>query len=260
MGLSEKLIKSNTQGGIMLKNRKVRILFTLGVGIVLYLTGCVDTSVQPIPDHFDFRSQVNIVNVAEGVSQAEVSLVSKDGSTVSFGNIAFGAESPAGSFTEVAAGSKTMIFKHSGGTEEFKITADTDRKIRYFVFGPAGERDVFNFVQRYTFQTKGSPNSEKFFPKDSCQIAFFNGSSDATIDGFIAVASGIDTTVAFPKTIGMGKGAAYSQIKAADYRFYVISGSDTLTTFTAKLDQQKRYTAVIYDATANIKSKVFTDD
>ncbi len=245
----------------MLKNNGLKIVIFLGIGLLLFLASCVDTSVNPIPSSFDFKSQVNIVNLAEGVSQAAVSLKSKDGSTDNFGPVAFGAESPAGSFKEVSAGTKTIIFNHNNTTEKFQFSAETDKKMRVFVYGPAGERDIYRHVERYIFQTKDAENNEHLYPKDSAQVAFFNGSSDAVVAGLEAVGGGVDTLLSFAKDTKMGMAAPYSQLKAGSYTFYVISAaSDTLTSFSAKLESKKRYTAVVYDVIANIKTKVFTDD
>jgi len=245
----------------MLKNNGVRFLITLGISTLLFLAGCVDTSVNPIPSSFNFKSQLNIVNLAEGVAQADVSLRSKDGKVTNFGNVAFGAASNSGSYTEIAAGTKVLLFSHDNTTEQFQFSADTDRKIRVFVYGPAGERDIYRHIERYIFQTKDAANNEHLYPKDSAQVAFFNGSSDAEVSALEAVSSSIDTVISFGNALGLGKAAPYAQLKADSYTFYVIgSASDTLTSFNMNLESKKRYTAVVYDVMANIKTKVFNDD
>ncbi len=238
----------------MLEKSKIQILLILSFSIVLFLVGCVDTSVNPIPDSFNFRSQVKVVNLAG--QSATIDLINKSGDKTSFGTVAFGAESQGG-FKDIPAGSKTLMFN----SESYKVTTETDRKIRLFVMGAtSSERHVVKLTERYIFQTKNSPNNEDLYPKDSAVVAFINGSFDASIDGLHATANGIDTTITFASSVAPGKGMGGIQLKAADYTIGLMIGDSTYTSFPAKLGSQNRYTAVAYDSTNNLKGNIFLDD
>lgn len=239
----------------MLKNSKIQILLILSLGIVLILAGCVDTSVNPIPSSLNYRSQVKVVNFATGVASATIQLQDKSGSKTSFGAVAYGAEN-GGGFKDIPAGNKTLLFN----SESYKLSADTDIKMRVFILGSSSDRSVAKLTERYIFQTKNSPNSENLYPSDSAAVNFMNGSSDASIDGFIATAQGGDTTVTFSSALESGNAVSNVKLKAGSYDFYVLSAGDTLATFKTVLGARSRYTAAVYGSSTTLKGKVFTDD
>jgi len=240
----------------MLKNSKIQILLILSLGIVLFLAGCVDTSVNPIPSSLNYRSQVKVVNFATGVASATIKLQDKSGSVTSFGAVAYGAEN-GGGFKDIPAGNKTLLFNNG---ESYKLSADTDIKMRVFILGSSSDRRVAKLTERYIFQTKDSPNSENLYPSDSAAVNFMNGSSDASIDGFIATAQGGDTTVTFSAALESGHAVSNVKLKAGSYDFYVLSAGDTLATFKTVLGARSRYTAAVYGSSTTLKGKVFKDD
>jgi len=245
----------------MLKDNKIVLLFIVGISFMLLLAGCVDTSVNPIPSSFNFRSQVNVVNFAVGVDNASISMKAADGETISFGAVALGAESPSGSFKDVPAGSKIMSFN----SESFKFNTEVDKKMRLFVIGAdSSNRQVVKFTQRYIFQTKGDPSNDFLYRKDTSAIGFVNGSPDAKVDSISFVSSDstiANTTISFPSSLKLGSVGGYWYVKAGTYTVNIIFGDSVLTSINStKLNAQKRYTIAVYDTAGSLKNKVFTDD
>lgn len=240
----------------MPKKSYIRILFLFGMALTLTIVSCVDTSVQPIPSTIDYRSEVKVVNFAQGVSSADFTMLNADGSKIQFGAIPFGNEDNASSFVDVPAGSKSLSFN----SEEFKFSADVDKKIRIFVIGPSSERSVVKFTQRYIFQTKDDAAKNGLYRADTAAIAFFNGSVDAVISGIQAVSSTVDTTFEFSPSLEIGDAANYSYLKAGNFTMNVLSGDSTISVIQVNLEPQKRYTAAVYDTQASLKNKVFIDD
>ncbi len=239
----------------MPKKSYIRILLLFGMALIFSIVGCVDTSVQPIPSTIDYRSEVKVVNFAQGVGSADFVLRNADGTTLQFGTIPFGDEdNAASSFMDVPAGSKTLSFN----SESFQFSVEVDKKVRLFVVGPSSDRSVVKMTQRYLFQTKDDQND--LFRPDTAAVAFFNGSVDVTVDAIHAVSADVDTTLEFSTPVELGDAVPYRYLKAGSYSMEVIAGEDTVATFQANLESQKRYTAAIYDTQANLKSKVFTDD
>ena len=50
----------------MRKADKIKLSVMVGVSLLAFVVGCVDTAVQPIPTSIDYKSDVNIVNLAAG--------------------------------------------------------------------------------------------------------------------------------------------------------------------------------------------------
>lgn len=244
----------------MPKKSYIQILLILGMTLTLLLAGCVDTSVQPIPSSFNFRSEVSLVNFAEGVNSAEFTMSSANGETVSFNTVAYGEASS--SFLDVPAGSKTLMFN----SESYKFNTEIDKKIRLFVVGTSADRKVVKFTQRYTFQTKSDPTSSSLYPEGMAGLAFFNGSSDAVVTKVHAVSADVDTMIAYASPLETGDFSNYKYLKAGTFTIDVIADNglaeDTvITSFqTQGLSSKGKYTAAIYDVKTNLKNKVLTDD
>ena len=241
----------------MKKQTTIKLIALVGISLMFLFAGCVDTSVQPIPSHFNFRSQVKVVNLgyANGIS---ITMNSQTGGPISFGTIAFGAESPTTlSFKDVPAGSKTIV----ASANTFKFVTGTDLKIRLFIVGNNSTgRVLVKSIERKIWQTKSSPSDKNLYPVDSAYVFFMNGSPDATVDGLIFKGGNTDTTVVFNKTLKMGEGASYMKLPAGSGTVYIISGSDTLSTNTYNFKSQSRYTSAIYDVKSNLKFKIYQDD
>jgi len=246
----------------MLKKNKINILYLLGVSMLIFLASCVDTNVQPIPSKFDFRSEVKVVNFTDGSATFTLKSNQNNGADVNFPQSALGDESPASgqTFQDIPSGAKDLIISSGGASFTAKFVADTDRKMRLFVFGDATNGyTIVKSVQRYVWQTKSSKNNSALFPVDSAEVSFINGSPDATVSGIEVAGGGLDTSITLG-TLKTGDGHGYMKFKKGSYTVNVISGSDTLNTFSLTLASQERKTAAVYDTKANIKSKVFIDD
>ncbi len=229
------------------------------MALAFFIVGCVDTSVQPIPSSFNFRSEVALVNFAEGVGAADFSMSTANGETISFGTLGFGEASSA--FLDVPAGSKTLKFN----SESYKFNTEIDKKIRLFVVGTSADRKVVKFTQRYTFQTADDPSNNFLYPENMAGIALANGSSDAVVTKIHAVSSDVDTMISLPSPLELGDIASYRYLKAGTYTLEIIAegsaGDTVITSFqTPSLSSKGRYTAAIYDVKASLKNKVFTDD
>ncbi len=251
----------------MQKADKIKLLSLIGISLILFLSGCVDTSVQPIPSSFNFRSQVKIVNLAPGTGSASVSMDIASGGSMQFGPVAFGDEAPTSgqAFSDIPAGAKTFNITYSSGvnSDVFKLVTDTDYKMRLFIVSDtaANSRDFIKATERYIWQQKGTDNGKKLFPADTAQLALFNGCPDITVDQVIFhnTAGGEDVSVDVNKG-GFKSGMPYQKVAAGNYNVFVVAGSDTVTTISFDAQAQVRSTAVLYDRLSSLKNKIFTDD
>ena len=243
----------------MPKKSYIQKLLILGMALAFFIVGCVDTSVQPIPSSFNFRSEVALVNFAEGVGSADFTMSTSNGETITFGTLAFGAASS--NFEDVPAGSKTLRFN----SESYKFNTEIDKKIRVFVVGTSAERKVVKFTQRYTFQSASNPADSSLYPENMTNLAFLNGSPDAEITKINAISSGGDTIVFSSSPLELGDIVSYQHLNAGTYTLDIISqgtAGDTVITSiqTPPLNVKGRYTAAIYGMAASLNNKVFTDD
>ena len=55
---------------------KNKLLVAMLFGILVYVVGCVDTSVQTIPESINYTSQLKVVNLVSGGGTATISLIS----------------------------------------------------------------------------------------------------------------------------------------------------------------------------------------
>ncbi len=237
----------------MRKADKKKLLIVMGISLIMFMAGCVDTSVQPIPSSITYHSQLNFVNLATVQGAATLSLNGQSLGSVDVGNSAPSA------FMQVIAGSKTLTANFASGTQSYNFTADTDYKIRIFLVGDSTTTSVVKSAERYIWQTPGSEEGKTLFPSDTGWVAFFNGSPDAVLNQVQVTGGGVDTTVDLGG-LAMGQGAPYMKFKAGTYQFDVTYNDTLSTTFSQDLSSKGKYTTAIYDYAANLKSKVFTDD
>ncbi len=248
------LSKLNILLGGKMKIPYKRLLLTMSIWTVVFITGCVDVSVQPIPNSINYSSQIKVVNLVSGAGTATLTLNGQ-----SLGSVDFGSEVPGPqlAFLTIPAGSKTLSASFaSAASKDFQFAATTDYKIRIFLVGTAASNDLVTNSQRYIWQTKDSDNGKALFPPDTGQVAFFNGSPDAVLNS--VTING--TTIIFDSPLEMGDGAPYIMLKSGSYSFNVLYNDSLHTTFDYNLGAKDRYTAVIYDAAASIKNAVFVDD
>jgi len=235
---------------------KTKLLLAISVFTVIFIAGCVDTSVQPIPNSINFSSQIKVVNLVSGAGTATLTLNGQSLGSADFGSEVPGSQSD---FLTIPAGSKTLNASFaSAASKDFQFAATTDYKMRIFLFGTAASNDLVAKLQRYIWQTPGSDNGKALFPADTGQVAFFNGSPDATLN---SVTIDGTTTIEFDSPLEMGDGTSYIKLKSGNSSFNVLYNDSLHITFDYDLAAKGRYTAVIYDAAANnIKSAVFVDD
>ncbi len=250
----------------MRKADNIKLLFIISISFIVFLSGCVDTSVQPIQSQFDFRSQVKIVNLAAGTGSATVTIdmTQSRGTTIAFGAVAFGEESPANGqpFSDIPAGAKTFKVTYAnGGTDNFKLVTETDFKMRLFIVSDtANSKTLVKAAERYIWQGKGTDNGKDLYPADTAQLAFINGCPDVEIAQLIFHGGPTDTTVELTKGAFQG-GIGYQKVKAGNYTVDVVDvNGTTIATLTFNGQSQGRYTAVIYDRLSSLKNKIFTDD
>jgi hypothetical protein len=232
-----------------------RLLVTISICTLIFIAGCVDTSVQSIPTSIDYSSQIKIVNLVSGAGTATLTLNGQSLGTAAFGNEVPGSQS---AFLTIPSGNKTLAASFATATSKnFQFAAATDYKIRIFLVGTAASNNLVSNYQRYIWQTPGSANGSALFPADTGWVSFFNGTPDATLN---SVTIDGTTTIEFDSPLAMGNSAPYLRLKSGSHSFNVLYNDSLHTTFDKNLDARGRYTAVIYDAAASIKNAVFTDD
>jgi hypothetical protein len=232
---------------------KNRLLLAIGICTVVFIAGCVDTSVNPIPSSIDYSSQIKIVNLVQGAGQASLTLNGQ-----SLGAVDFGSEIPGSgsAFLTIPSGNKTLTATFaSAADQKYQFAASTDYKLRAFLVGTAASSELAAVYQRYVWQTKDSPNGKALFPADTGWVAFFNGSPDAVLNS-VSI-NGTDTDLG---GIALGGSHKYVKLAAGNYTFDVTYNDSLSTTFTYSVASQGKYTAVVYDVAANIKNAVFIDD
>lgn len=223
---------------------KVKFLLIVCSGLIFFMTGCVDTSVQTIPDKIVYHSQVQFTNLVTGAGTATLKLNNQ-----SIGDVGFGEQS---NNLTVQAGSKTLAVTYANGPEgQYLFSADTDYKYRIFLVGTASDNSLIKNTQRYIFQT---PN----IPPDSALVTFFNGSPIDTV-----VSMDITGPQSGSATIPtLGDFSTTTSFMPGDYTIAIkVVNVDTLTnTFNYTLVKGHKYTAVVYDTLSTLKFNVFTDD
>ncbi len=231
---------------------KNKLLVLSVLSIIVYVGGCVDTSVQPIPNQVDYRSQIKIVNLVQGSNAATLTL-----NGTSLGSVNFGDETPATlTFLDIPAGNKVLDVNYgAGSTAELKFTANTDYKFRVFLIGTPANSDFVKVLERYIWQTKDSQNGTALFPADTGQVAFFNGSPNTVLNK-----ATINDTLDVTLSLATGSIKNYIKLKAGTYSFKVSYNDSLQTVFDYNVGSKSRYTVVVYDTLGSIKNKVLVDD
>jgi hypothetical protein len=240
-------------GGKMRIPFKSRLLLAIGICTVVFIAGCVDTDVNPIPSSINYESQVKVVNLVSGAGQATLTLNGQ-----SLGTVNFGSEVPGSgtAFLTLGSGAKTLDVEFaSAANQEYRFALATDYKYRVFLVGTASSNDAVRMAQRYIWQTKDSENGAKLFPADTGWVAIFNGSPDAVLNS-VSI-NGTSTSLG---DLATGSGYKYIKLKAGDYTFDVTYNDSLNTTFSVPVATKGRYTVAVYDSAASIKNAVFTDD
>lgn len=231
-----------------------RLLVTISICAVVFIAGCVDTDVNPIPPSIDYQSQMKVVNLVQGAGTATLTLNGQ-----SLGTVDFGSETPGSSsaFLTIPSGSKTVAASFASvNSQNYRFAATTEYKMRVFLVGTTAGSVSFVQNQRYIWQTKDSPNGAELFPADTGWVAFFNGSPDATISTIE-----IDGEDSHLGSLETGVGTSYVQLPAGNHTFDVYYNDDAdHITFDIAVTSTGRYTAAIYDVAASIKNAVFVDD
>ncbi|MFA3784133.1 hypothetical protein ABRY23_13825 [Melioribacteraceae bacterium 4301-Me] len=251
----------------MKKADKFKLLTFFSISLTIFLSSCIDTGVQIIPDSFNLRTQFKIVNLNTNVGNASFTIKDNAGATVTtVSNLAAGSEYPASGqpFFDTPAGSKTFSITYSGisATDEIKQTLPSDKKIRIFLIGDAGTRTLVYSSQRYLEAEKGTDLGKSIFLPDTTSVYIFNGSTDVTIDSVNFNGGGVNKTLTTAVAAGKGSGK-YSNIKtAASYNVTIYSGGSAVSTFTMNAQSESRYTLVLFGSKAanNLQGKVFLDD
>lgn len=232
---------------------KTKLLLAISICTVVFIAGCVDTSVQSIPDRIDYSSQIKIVNLVSGAGTATITLNGQ-----SIGTADFGSEVPGTTgFLTIPSGNKTLNASFATAqSKDYLFAAATEYKLRVFLVGTAASNDLVANYQRHIWQTPGSANGNALFPADTGQVTFFNGSPDAVLN---SVTINGDITE-FDSPLEMGDGTVYLRVGSGAASFDVLYNDSLHVTFNHDLMSKGRYTAVIYDAAASIKNAVFVDD
>ncbi len=251
----------------MSKTDKNKFLHIITISITLFLAGCLDTSVENIPDSFDFHSQLKIVNLASVTNAQSISVFNKEGTEVGSFTIGLGQEFPAEGvpFMDIPSGSKTFVVHFAGSPNDtLRLSLESERRIRLYIFNPdTVTTDILKSTLRYTWQEKNSENGRGLFYPDSASVSFLNGTVDATIASVIAQSIDIDTLIHFEEALVVG-GSSSLMLKApANYTLYFLSDADdTLSILTLNANALSRYTTVLYGSqgSGTLTSKVYTDD
>lgn len=232
---------------------KTKLLLAISICTIIFIAGCVDTSVQSVPTSINYSSQIKIVNLVSGAGTATITLNGQ-----SIGTADFGSEVPGTTgFLTIPSGNKTLNASFATApSKDYLFAAATEYKLRVFLTGTAASNELFTQYQRYTWQTPGSANGSTLFPDNIGQVAFFNGSPDAVLNSVIINS---DTTE-FDSPLAMGDGSVYLRVNSGAASFDVLYNDSLHVTFNHDLMSKGRYTAVIYDAAASIKNAVFVDD
>jgi Domain of unknown function (DUF4397) len=259
--LKFKFFYLNFEGGYMNKADKFKLSYIFGISLIFYFIGCTDTSVNNIPTTFDFRSEVQLVNLASVSGAATINVINADGTMDgSTGTLNVGNAYPADGqpFMDIPSGSKTFnVTFANGGSTSFKLTIDTERKIRLFLINPdVNSSNLIKGDERYIWQEKGSANAGDLYPADSASISFFNVSPDVSVET-ISLQGASSSTIT--QSLDNGKGTPYMLFKAGSY---TITFKDTvdLATTTINAQSQGRYSAILYGTQGNLQAKVYTDD
>jgi len=263
----------------MKKDDKSKFLYLfIGITLILFLAGCVDTGVENIPSNISYLSQLKVVNLVPGSGTATITLNGAQIGTPNPGEEVPGAGQ---SFMDVPSGPNTLDINVNSTTISRTISTETQYKMRLYVVmdtmqvvhidpvdstividSVINNYDVIKNLQRYTWQSKGSQNGSSLFPPNIIQVELFNGSPDAEVTGLRLYGGGGDISVDLDESVTYKGTSSYIEFEtpSGDYSLDVITSDTTFTIGSSSYQTQGRYTAVIYDYTGVIKGGVFLDD
>jgi len=225
---------------------KVKFLIVLCSGLLFFISGCVDTSVQTIPSSIDYYSQATFVNLVTGAGAANFTLNSQ---TVSVG---FGEESSAMTFP---SGSKNLQVNFASGPgQTYSFALDVDYKFRVIMVGTNASSEVVRTTMR---RVDGTLTTNP----DSAMVTFFNGSPGSELNG-ITIAGTDTTDISFDSNVAYGDFTSPMMFAPGNY-LVGLSFNDTLSTnlsFAFNVAANGRYTAAAYDTLSSMKLTVLTDD
>ncbi len=104
----------------MNKAYKLKLLYIFGISLIFYLVGCVDTSVENIPQQLTYKSMVRFVNDADTTATVNI-----DG-----GQVATLESSQTSGYSEINSGSRNISATYASGPNvQQTLSMDTDSKI-----------------------------------------------------------------------------------------------------------------------------------
>jgi hypothetical protein len=169
----------------------------------------------------------------------------------------------ADAYRSIPAGTKAIIATYTGFPAEkdtFSLTTETDYKMRIYLVGDgtATGIEAQKAAERYIGQTPNSSQGASIFPAGFGWIRLINGSADDTVTTIKIKGGSVDSTIT--ATVLYKGGTKYHQFAPGTYTLSFWNGSDSLASVTKSLASKGRYTALIYDLKASLKTKVLTDD
>ncbi len=225
---------------------KVKFLLVLCSGLIFFIQGCVDTSVQSIPSSFDQRSQLTFVNLVAGAGDATFTINGKSVSAV------YAQET---SMIDVPAGNKNISVNFASGPKTYSFSTDVDAKMRIFFVGTDSASDAERFMLR---RIDGTINTNP----DSALVSFFNGSPGSDLNGFTMVAGTDTQDVEFDPAVAFGDNSGVMPMLPGDYTVISLAYNDSLSASVSSalnVQANSKYTAVTYDPPSNMKLNVLTD-
>jgi hypothetical protein len=264
----------------MRKADKIKLSVIVGVSLLAFVVGCVDTAVQPLPTSINYKSEVNIVNLTTGAGAATFTVynatVNQDSlanytlfAPIDYSSIAFsgtadmGSALPASTYQEVPSGSKSIVASYANIAykDTFRLAFNSQYKMSVFIFGDtsAGGRTYYKSLERYTWQSPGSSDGAALFPSGESAFRFVNGCPDASSLQIQIYAAANDSLIDFGD-FNYQDVVSYYQLAAGNYYFLIVGDNNVYDSVAVSMGSMKRYTIVSYDNNANLQSKVLTDD
>jgi hypothetical protein len=251
----------------MRKADKIKLSIIVGVSLLAFVVGCVDTAVNPLPTTINYQSEVSIVNLADSLTGTATinlygSVVDQDSLALNVlatkidyssaqisGTGAPGSTVPASTYQSIPSGSKAIVVTYSlvAYKDTFRLATDSQYKMRIFIVGDtsAGGRSYVKSDERYIFQTPGSTDGASLFPSGSGGLKVFNGmiaADTVSIKSMEIKGGAVDTT--FGKDLAFASNTSYMQLPSGNYMLYVTT-TNTADSVAFTVGSMHRYTAVI---------------
>ena len=265
----------------MRKADKIKLSVMVGVSLLAFVVGCVDTAVQPLPTSIDYTSEVSVVNLTAGTGTATISVynakVNADSLTNNLllteidyskaaisANVDLGSTLPDNGYQELPAGGKAIVvsYTNSAYKDTFKLTTDSQYKMRIFIVGDtaAGTRTAIKSAERYTWQTPSSTDGAQLFPADSGWLRVFNGSPDGSGAVSVDVRDAVKDSSYDAADVNFKSVSSYFKLPSGNNFNLIVTAGSTVDTVAFTPASQKRYTAVVYNYAASLLVKILTDD